>query len=347
MDNREKIATHYNYHANQHADFNAARQAREEGRALELKKFHNNIKRMMLEQFARGSPRLLDLCCGRGGDINKWQKAGVHMVKGLDISDGEILEAGRRYEETMRKGSGKRRMECIFEVNAGLGADEWSDGMQYPHITCMFALHYFYEQEATLKMFLHNVSLSLEPGGIFFGTVASGKRVLQLLNNNKRFSSTMLNLERQWEGELEGPFGNCYTCAISDTVTEGKGESEGSIEYLAFMGPMEKILATHGIYPVKDWSKLGSETAADRRGLEASFDPEDRDSTLKHFSPRFSKDTEPSLALASGIFGAFVFQKDPRAPLPAKLVDSQLNEGVKRQRSEGGEKEAAEAEAKV
>ena len=59
-------------------------------------------------------------------------------------------------------------------------------------------------------MFLHNVALSLEPGGVFFGTVASGKRVMQLLGDKKTFSSTMLNLEKQWEGELESPFGNRY-----------------------------------------------------------------------------------------------------------------------------------------
>ena len=116
-------------------------------------------------------------------------------------------------------------------------------------------------------------------------------------------------------------------------MTEGKGESEGSIEFLTFMGPMEKILATHGIYPVKDWSTLGS--ASDGRGLEGSFDPKDKEATLKHFWPRFSGGTEPSLALASGIFGAFIFRKALDAPPAAKVnLPDPEESNAKRQRVE-------------
>ena len=67
---------------------------------------------------------------GRGGDIHKWLKAGIQVVKGLDISSGEIFEAGRRFEETMNKGSNRRKMECYFEINEGLGEHEWTDGKQ-------------------------------------------------------------------------------------------------------------------------------------------------------------------------------------------------------------------------
>lgn len=37
--------------------------------------------------------RLLDLACGRGGDMWKWLDAGLSYVKGYDLSPGEISEA--------------------------------------------------------------------------------------------------------------------------------------------------------------------------------------------------------------------------------------------------------------
>lgn len=49
-------------------------------------------------RFAKGAPRLLDLACGRGGDIWKWIDAGIPCVKGIDLSPHEIEEARARWE---------------------------------------------------------------------------------------------------------------------------------------------------------------------------------------------------------------------------------------------------------
>lgn len=47
-------------------------------------------------RFGGGSECLLDLACGRGGDIWKWIDAGIKRVKGVDLSPGEIVEARKR-----------------------------------------------------------------------------------------------------------------------------------------------------------------------------------------------------------------------------------------------------------
>jgi len=48
-------------------------------------------------RFAGGADGLLDLACGRGGDIWKWIDAGIDYVKGVDLSPGEIEEAQKRW----------------------------------------------------------------------------------------------------------------------------------------------------------------------------------------------------------------------------------------------------------
>lgn len=45
------------------------------------------------------------------------------------------------------------------------------------------AAHYLFETEFSAKMFLYNVSTALEEGGVFYGVVPCGKRILALLNN--------------------------------------------------------------------------------------------------------------------------------------------------------------------
>ena len=51
--------------------------AREHSETIFVKRFNNFIKNMLITQFCRLSgPKLsvLDLCCGRGGDLHKWSQ---------------------------------------------------------------------------------------------------------------------------------------------------------------------------------------------------------------------------------------------------------------------------------
>jgi len=75
-----------------------------QGPAIQLKKFHNDVKRELIKAYAGGASRLLDLACGRGGDMKKWADAQIAEVVGVDLSPKEIEEAQRRYRE-MRSSS--------------------------------------------------------------------------------------------------------------------------------------------------------------------------------------------------------------------------------------------------
>ena len=54
----------------------ATREQRAKGRLYDMKKFHNLMKRNLLRTFATLQERVLDLGCGRGGDIEKWKEYG-------------------------------------------------------------------------------------------------------------------------------------------------------------------------------------------------------------------------------------------------------------------------------
>ena len=47
-----------------------------------------------------------------------------------------------------------------------LGQKQWREELQYDAITCMFAIHYFFESEKAIKTFLHNVSINLREGSL-------------------------------------------------------------------------------------------------------------------------------------------------------------------------------------
>jgi len=67
------------------------------------------------------------------------------------------------------------------------GAGELKSGADT--ITCMYALHYFFETEAIFDGFLQNLNDNLKVGGYFIGTNFDGKAVFDLLRDTKQGES--------------------------------------------------------------------------------------------------------------------------------------------------------------
>lgn len=63
-------------------------QHRELSPIIGLKKFNNWIKSVLIGKFAwrlKGAPgaKVLDIGCGKGGDLNKWKQAQIRLYVGL------------------------------------------------------------------------------------------------------------------------------------------------------------------------------------------------------------------------------------------------------------------------
>lgn len=67
----EDVAQHYN------ARPNSSRVEREDSPIIDLRSFNNWTKSVLINKYTRSSDRVLDICGGKGGDLQKWVKAGV------------------------------------------------------------------------------------------------------------------------------------------------------------------------------------------------------------------------------------------------------------------------------
>jgi mRNA (guanine-N7-)-methyltransferase len=191
-----------------------------------LQKFHNEyIKNfILLKTTLRGSNKhLLDLSCGKGGDLFKWVFNHARYVVGVDIAGDNITnpengayhryidaliefgpqrvpkmafiigdssrrlidgEAGSTPEESnmLRSIFGKYQPEGpIPKYIQNVMAGSYRSGADVA--ACMFALHYFFENEEKLKGFLQNLSDTVKIGGFFVGCCFDGDRVFRLLQN--------------------------------------------------------------------------------------------------------------------------------------------------------------------
>ena len=59
---------------------------REKSNFYNMQKFHNDIKRKLIEDYGKQSTKLIDLGCGKGGDIHKWIDNNIENVIGYDIN---------------------------------------------------------------------------------------------------------------------------------------------------------------------------------------------------------------------------------------------------------------------
>ena len=127
-----------------------------------MRNAHNNCKRELLARAIATcactleSCSVLDVACGRGGDLNKLK--GCLSYTGVDSSSGALHELQRRANEICMPVT----VHCM-------------DATLLPAVACNlvgcnFALHYFCDTQAHLEALLDMVSASLVCGGVFCGT---------------------------------------------------------------------------------------------------------------------------------------------------------------------------------
>jgi hypothetical protein len=101
----------------------------------------------------------------------------------LDIKTGEAAideESKDLLKIIMNPVKKQQNLNTYERILAGKGKDKFNV------ISCMFAIHYFFESETKLEQFLRNVSENLQQNGIFFATFMDGSSVEAKLKSNKK-----------------------------------------------------------------------------------------------------------------------------------------------------------------
>ncbi|KHO01723.1 mRNA (guanine-N(7))-methyltransferase [Metarhizium album ARSEF 1941] len=140
---------------------------------------------------------VLDIGCGKGGDLNKWQQAPqpIQLYVGLDPADISIEQARDRYRTLGSRGRGGRGgshrrppprlfdarfhvKDCYresiedIEIVQQVGFDPSPMNKRgFDVVTMMFSMHYAFESEANARTMLRNVAGALKKGGRFIGCI--------------------------------------------------------------------------------------------------------------------------------------------------------------------------------
>ncbi len=196
-----------------------------------LKNFHNlYVKKLLINGTAKQGDTLIDLACGKAGDLPKWIAAKLSFVFGIDFSEDNLenridgacvryLKA-RKLNKNMpyalfvrgnssfniRDGSAllndraKKTAAAVFgngpkdvdKIGKGVARQYGKGDTGFNVTSCQFAIHYFFEKSDTLKGFLKNVAQSTKLNGYFIGTAYDGKILFDKLKKIKSGDSIQL-----------------------------------------------------------------------------------------------------------------------------------------------------------
>jgi hypothetical protein len=197
-------------------------------RTKSLRNFHNlYVKSKLIQVAANRGDTLIDYAVGKAGDLQKWTRANLSFVLGIDISKDNIQNhidgACARYLNYRRDNRNDNFRAIFVNGNSGnnirdgtalltekekeitqaiFGVGRKSADIlgKFVHdkyglasdgfqvSSCQFALHYFFETSATLHRFLRNLSECTKLGGYFIGTCFDGNTVFKILSDRNELA---------------------------------------------------------------------------------------------------------------------------------------------------------------
>lgn len=136
-----------------------------------LRTRHNTIKAHLIKTFVKRGSTVLDVGCGRGGDIHKFNKVGA-LVTALEPNCELLCEAAKRLKKA-----------AYPNIRLMHGDIRNAPSHQWDVVCYMFSIHWTLADNPTRQ--LAEAMARVKPGGHLIGTVPNGDAILR----TKKWSS--------------------------------------------------------------------------------------------------------------------------------------------------------------
>lgn len=215
----EQVADHYNARPQE------TRNSRRSSRIYHMRQFNNWLKFVLIDLHTRPGNSALDMCCGKGGDLQKWIMVGCTSYVGCDIAEVSVGKAAERFNELQ---SVPFRPTLLVGDCFAVRLSEYIDpDLTFDIVSCQFSMHYAFESEKRVRQLLQNVTERLKPGGFFVGTTIDSNVVVRKIRavDELEISSAVYRIrfddkhgdKRFARGD---PYGIRYTFSLDQSVVD-------------------------------------------------------------------------------------------------------------------------------
>lgn len=186
----------------------------------------------------------MDIACGKGGDLRKWDLAGTRNYYGVDIAYKAIQDAAQRKMKSF-----KNFCATFFQCDCSVSPEEFfkdfEPGIAFDMTSCQFSMHYMFKSEQNVRNFLQNCSNRLNKGGYFVCTHPDANVIMKKLRErhtldeekryvtgNKFYSLILDDLNCSKE---KGPFGHPYGFFLADGLVGNSYKRENGDEVIEYV----------------------------------------------------------------------------------------------------------------
>ncbi|KAI6650291.1 mRNA cap guanine-N7 methyltransferase-like [Oopsacas minuta] len=265
-----------------------------------LRNFNNWVKSVLIQVFLRipYGAEVLDLACGKGGDLRKWGESKIGSLVCVDLSDSSIEQCNERYAKFHLNYSAEFHVaDCTRQQLRTLYNTEHKFHMS----SCQFAIHYAFESFEQSHMMLRNLCEDLRPGGYLIGTTVDANVLVQRLRESRTvppsFGNSFYHVELDPEQSIDNLplFGAKYLFKLDGVVD--------AWEYLVYLPLLIKMLSEYGMDCVwcVNFYDLFEEYAEDDKFMELAF-------KMKAFEKNSGSISQEEWDII-GMYLAFVFRK--------------------------------------
>lgn len=204
-----KVAAHYN----ELRECGLA--VRNQSRIVYMRNFNNWIKSVLIGEYLelvrrknRRNISVLDLGCGKGGDLLKWKKGQINKLVCVDIADISVEQCTKRYADMKCRGYSYEPLYVAEFIRADGTKELLSEKYKDPNATfdicsCQFVYHYSFESLEQADTMLKNACDRLRPGGYFIGTTPNAFELVKRLEASETncFGNELYSVTFQKKGE--------------------------------------------------------------------------------------------------------------------------------------------------
>ena len=238
MDN-SLVTQHYNERPHQ------TRVTRKDSPIYQMRQFNNWLKAVQIYLHTRPGYSVLDMCCGKGGDLFKWAQAHCTSYVAADTALLSVQELANRYNQ-MREPPFRPTLlvgDCFHHRISNFLPQQTT----FDVVSCQFAIHYAFETENRVRRLLQNVTDRLNPGGFFIGTTVDSNVLVrkiraldQLTISTPVYTVKFDDTHTSKKFAKANPFGVRYSFTLDESV-------EDCPEYLVHFPTFEAIASEYGL----------------------------------------------------------------------------------------------------
>tara|TARA_R110002074_G_scaffold8841_1_gene35756 strand:+ start:19109 stop:19771 length:663 start_codon:yes stop_codon:yes gene_type:complete len=211
-----------------------------------LRKFHNTIKKDLILKYSKGA-RVLDVGCGRGGDLHKWKLARADVTM-IDPDIASIREAN------------ERQYVIGTKFNISVGDIFTAPRDRYDVVCYNFALQYIFKSTRYFHASMTEIVKRVSVGGKFIGCIPDSEFILM----NPQFKDTFGNFFKR---KRFGQVGDTVDVMLANTPYYG-----GKVipEPIAYKDILITWLENNGFILV-EWEPICSEQTHTISDLYSKF----------------------------------------------------------------------------